>query len=112
MNGSVDPRIVALDRLRWASWGEASTLLALLGVGVPLRHGFGLHAATLTLGPLHGAAFLLFVAALAGASRDPDWRAGETARAVVAALAPFGGFVNERRLRRRRAELAARLARP
>lgn len=100
--------IAALDRLRWASWGEASTLLALLLIGVPLRHLYGWHAATLTLGPIHGVAFLGFTATLLRASSGAHWPRRETGRALIAALLPFGGFVNERRLRRQQADLVGR----
>jgi len=60
--------IAELDRLRWASWAEATTLLALLFVAVPLRHIYGLREATQVAGPIHGLAFLLFVLALTRAA--------------------------------------------
>ena len=57
------------------------------------------------IGPIHGFAFCLYIWMLIQTLAGGDWTRGEILRAVVAALVPFGGFVNERALRRKQAAL-------
>jgi integral membrane protein len=47
-----------IRRLRLACCVEASTLLILILVAVPLKHAFGYAIATRIMGPVHGAAFV------------------------------------------------------
>lgn len=95
-----------LRRMRAASLLEGSTLVVLLFVAVPLRHLAGLPIATRIMGPIHGLAFLLYIWMLLKTISDGSWSRSETARLVIAALIPFGAFVNERRLARRAASLS------
>lgn len=96
----------ALRRMRLVSTLEATTLLVLLFVAVPLRHLGGLRAATSIVGPIHGLAFLLYVWALIEASTAGAWPRRDVVVLLVRAFVPFGGFLNERTLRRREAALA------
>lgn len=50
----------ALRRLRRLSWIEGATLLLLVGVAVPLKRLAGWPDGVTLLGPVHGAAFLLY----------------------------------------------------
>lgn len=87
--------------LRIATLAEALTLLALVLVAVPLKHAANLPEATRVMGPVHGAAFLTFswFVVRAWAEGLFGWRGA--ARMMAGAMIPFGGFANERWLKRR-----------
>jgi integral membrane protein len=95
-----------LRRMRAVSLLEGSTLLLLLLVAVPLKHLAGVSAATHVMGPIHGFAFLAYLWMLLQTVSGGGWSRSDTTRLVVAALVPFGAFVNERALARRQAILA------
>lgn len=88
------------DGLRWAALAEAVTLLALLCVAVPLKHVAGLPLATTIVGPVHGLTFLVFswFTVRSWSEGLIDWKAAM--RLFIGAMIPFGGFINERWLRR------------
>lgn len=90
-----------LARLRIASWAEGATLLALVGIAVPLKHLAGLPVATAIMGPVHGLAFLFYLWAVAAAVSGGGWRRSEIARLVIAAFIPFGALAVQPMLRRR-----------
>lgn len=90
-----------IGRLRIASWAEGATLLALLGIAVPLKHFAGLPIATAVMGPVHGLAFLFYLWAVAAAVSGGGWRGSEVARLVLAAFIPFGALAVQPLLRRR-----------
>lgn len=99
--------LTLIRRLRFASFVEASTLLALLLVAVPLKHVLGYAIATRIMGPVHGAAFVGYAwCAIATVSGGGDWTRRELARLIVAAFIPFGGFANAGLLRRKQAAAA------
>ncbi|MGJ5178718.1 DUF3817 domain-containing protein [Bradyrhizobium oligotrophicum] len=93
--------------MRAISLIEGSTLLLLVLVAVPLKHFAGLAIATRIIGPIHGLAFLAYIWMLMQLSTNGGWRRAEIIRMTVAALVPFGGFVNARVLARREMQLAA-----
>ena len=95
-----------LTWLRCASIAEAITLIALLGVGVPMKHFFGQPLAVSLIGPAHGVAFLFFCRCLARVAAAFEWTFAEVTLALAAACLPFGGFFNERRFARKQAALA------
>lgn len=84
---------------------EALTLLALFCVAMPLKYLTGLPMAVSVMGPVHGVAFMVFawfvVRSWAGGLIG-GWGA---LRLFVGAFIPFGGFVNERWLRRQVEEI-------
>lgn len=102
--------LAPIRRLRLASFVEASTLLILLLIAVPLKHGLGYASATRIMGPVHGAAFVAYAWSMIAAVSGGGWSRRETARLVIAAFVPFGGFLNAGLLRRKQAAIAARLA--
>jgi integral membrane protein len=83
-----------LRRLQHASILEASTLVVLLFVAVPLKHMAGLPVATAIVGPLHGLAFLFYLWTVLETTMGGGWTHAEIARLVLAAFIPFGGFTN------------------
>lgn len=102
--------LVQIRRLRLVSFIEASTLLILLLIAVPLKHGFGNPLPTRIMGPVHGAAFIAYMWSTISAVSGGGWHRREIARLLVAAFVPFGGFLNAAWLRRKQADMAARLA--
>jgi integral membrane protein len=101
--------LAQIRRLRLASFVEATTLLLLLLVAVPLKHAFGYPLATRVMGPVHGAAFVAYAWSMIAAVSGGGWSRREIARLSVAAIVPFGGFLNIGLLRRKHAAIAARL---
>ncbi|MGC2779299.1 MAG: DUF3817 domain-containing protein [Bradyrhizobium sp.] len=96
-----------LKRMRAISLIEGSTLVLLVLVAVPLKHFAGLAIATRIMGPIHGLAFLAYIWMLIQLATSGGWPRAEIIRMAVAALVPFGGFVNARVLARRGTRLAA-----
>ena len=80
---------------------EAVTLLVLFGVAMPLKYGAGVPEAVSVMGPVHGLAFMVFVWFVIRSWAEGLIGPGGAARLLVGAFVPFGGFVNERWLRRR-----------
>lgn len=78
--------------LRAIAFIEGTTLIALVFVGMPLKHVFGLGAANAILGPAHGVAFLVYAATVlvvfAVARRSFDW----LVMAMLASIIPGGTF--------------------
>jgi integral membrane protein len=96
-----------LRRMRTVSLIEGSTLLLLVLVAVPLKHVAGLPVATRIMGPIHGLAFLAYGWMLVRTVAGGGWSRADIVRLSVAALIPFGAFINERALARRQAVIAA-----
>lgn len=80
---------------------EALTLLALLCVAMPLKYMAGVPDVVSVMGPIHGCAFMIFLwfTIRSWAEGLMGWT--DVARLFVGAFIPFGGFVNERWLRRK-----------
>lgn len=72
---------------------EGTSLLLLVGIAVPLKHVFGVALATTIMGPLHGIAFLAYVAAVLDAFATRRWTGRLAALAVLAAMIPGGSFL-------------------
>jgi integral membrane protein len=103
-------RAEVLSQLRWmraVSLVEGSTLLLLVLIAVPLKHVADLPIATRIMGPIHGLAFLTYGWMLVRTVAGGGWSRADIVRLSIAALIPFGAFVNERALARRQAMLAA-----
>ena len=88
--------------LRIASLTEGATLLLLLLVAVPLKRMADLPMAVSIMGPLHGAAFLVYSTLVLQALFTRLISTAEAARLVVAAFIPFGAWMVAGMLRRPR----------
>lgn len=86
--------IAQLRRLEIASVAEATTLLLLVLVAVPLKHLGGWAIGVRVLGPVHGLAFIVYIWVAVQTLAGGGWRRGKAARLLIAALVPFGGFLN------------------
>lgn len=83
----------AIGRLRRVAVLEAATLLMLLLVAVPLKHLAHVPTAVAVMGPIHGLMFIAYGWTVIETSSAEDWSGGETARLLLVALVPFGGFI-------------------
>lgn len=99
---------IRMKRLRLISWGEGTTLLLLLLVAVPLKHLADIPQAVSIVGPIHGVAFLLYMAMVFRVVAMGGWRAMDVARMVLAAFLPFGAFINAPFMRQKERELIER----
>lgn len=82
----------SLTRLRALSLVEATTLLTLLLVAMPLKHLLGYPMAVSVVGPLHGLAFLAFAWITVQAASAGDISVGTACKLVLSACLPFGGI--------------------
>ena len=87
--------------LKRAAIFEALTLLALFCVAMPLKYWAGVPSAVSIMGPIHGLAFMVFLwfVIRSWAEGLINWLGA--LRLFIGAFIPFGGFINERWLRRR-----------
>jgi integral membrane protein len=92
--------MTALRQLRLVALLEGSSFLILLFVAMPLKYLAGMPLAVRIVGSIHGALFLLFLAALYRAARARDWTRRRSVTAFVASILPFGTFVFDASLRR------------
>lgn len=82
-----------LRLLRWASLAEGTTLILLVCLAVPLKRMAGMPEFVTLMGPLHGAAFLVYLAMVMRAASVGLLTAMETVRLVLVAFIPFGVFL-------------------
>lgn len=90
-----------IRRLEIASLLEATTLVTLVLIAVPLKHIVGWPIPVRFMGPIHGIAFLFYFWTILQTVTGGEWRSRDIARLVVVALIPFMGFLNIPWLRRR-----------
>lgn len=95
-----------LRRFRFVSWMEGGSLVLLVCVAVPLKHLGGITLATAIMGPLHGAAFLVYMWMLMRLLGAGIWTGRDMPRLVLSACIPFGAFANAGFLRRRIRQLS------
>ncbi len=105
-SGHVQLELAQLRRLEAASLVEATTLILLVGVAVPLRHLAGIPMAVTVMGPLHGLAFVAYVWTVLQTVAGGGWRRPEWLRLVATAFVPFAGYANLPLIRRRAEALA------
>ena len=91
---ALELELAQLRRLEIASIAEATTLLLLVGVAVPLKHFGDYDLAVRFMGPVHGLAFVTYVWLVVQTVAGSGWRRGEIARLLLVAVIPFGGFLN------------------
>lgn len=84
--------LASLRTLRLASLGEGATLLLLLLIAVPLKRLAGWPTGVSIMGPIHGAAFLLY-AALVLRHTGSLLTVRDTLALLLAAFVPFGAFL-------------------
>jgi integral membrane protein len=86
---------------------EGVTTLGLFLVAMPLKYWFAQPHLVQPLGMLHGMAFLGYLAGMWVLLRSERFSLMEWGRTAAAAFFPFGTFLNDAFLRRKRAERLA-----
>ena len=82
-----------VGRLRIIGFLEGISLLALVFIAVPLKYYFGNPSFSKTLGPIHGAIFLLFLFNTLSVGVEQNWKFKTTTwKVLVACFIPFGTF--------------------
>ena len=87
-----------IPALRKSAWLVAVSLLALLGIAMPLKHVWGIREAVTVAGWAHGVLFTFFCVALLRTMRVARWPFSRSAMVFMAAALPFGPFVVDRRM--------------
>lgn len=95
-----------LRRLEVASLVEATTLILLVGVAVPLKHLAGRPLAVTVMGPIHGLAFAAYIWTVLQTAAGGGWRRREWLRLVATAFVPLAGYANLPLIRRKATALA------
>ncbi len=83
---------------------EGITTLVLFFVAMPIKYGLGDPGWVQLWGPIHGYAFLAYLALMALALRGRGWGGAGWRRTALASFYPFGTFLNDRYLVRRWSE--------
>lgn len=99
--------LLNLRYLRWASLAEGATLILLVCLAVPLKRMADMPEFVSVMGPVHGAAFLAYLAMVARAGSLGLMSAAETMRLVLLAFIPFGAFFLTGLFNRKAAALAS-----
>jgi integral membrane protein len=73
-------------------------LLLLVFVGMPLQYAAGQPVVVSVVGPIHGFAYIMYLAAAFDLSRRARLSVGKIAAMVAAGLVPFLAFYVERRI--------------
>jgi len=83
----------AIGRLRFSALLEGVSLLVLVFIAVPLKHFFDNPSLVQSIGPIHGALFLLFVFTTLRVGIEQNWNFKETTwKVLLACFIPFGTF--------------------
>jgi integral membrane protein len=90
----MDQAPVFLRNLRIMAAIEATTLVVLVFIAVPLKHLGGTPTAVQWVGPVHGIAFVMYMWMVITSAASGLWRRSEVVRLLVVAIVPFGGFLN------------------
>jgi integral membrane protein len=102
---NMNQKLLQLRWLRWASLAEGMTLILLVCLAVPVKRLAGMPEFVTVLGPLHGAAFLIYLAIVMWASKVNLLTASEVSKLMVAAFIPFGAFFLAGLFRRKSASM-------
>jgi integral membrane protein len=80
---------------RYISLLEGITTIALFCVAMPAKYWFGAPGLVPIAGPVHGAAFVLYLLAMVVCLWGRGFSPWEWTRTLVASFFPFGTFLND-----------------
>lgn len=89
----------AVGRFRVVSLLEGLSTVLLMGVAMPLKYLAGMPEVVRVVGSVHGALFLLFVAALVAAAREAGWGPWKAGAFLLLSTIPLGALVIEAQAR-------------
>lgn len=82
-----------IGRLRIIGFLEGVSLLVLIFIAVPMKYYFDNPSLSKTLGPIHGAIFLLFLFNTLSVGIEQNWKfKTTTCKVILACFIPFGTF--------------------
>ncbi len=82
-----------IGRLRIIGFLEGVSLLILIFIAAPLKYYFDSPTLTKTVGPIHGALFLLFIFNTLSVGVQQNWKFTTTTwKVILACFIPFGTF--------------------
>lgn len=82
-----------IGRLRIIGFFEGVSLLVLIFIAVPMKYYFDNPSLSKTLGPIHGAVFLLFLFNTLSVGVEQNWKFTITTwKVILACFIPFGTF--------------------
>jgi len=84
-----------IGRLRLIGWLEGTSLLVLICIAVPLKYKFDDPSFVKTMGPIHGALFLLFVLNTVSVAIQEKWKMNETRKVLISCILPLGTFFTD-----------------
>ena len=86
-------------RLRIIGFLEGISLLVLIFIAMPLKYCFNSPMAVQTLGPIHGALFVLFVINTLSVGIEQQWKFTTTTwKVLLACMIPFGTFYIDKKI--------------
>ena len=98
-------KMLQLRWLRWASLAEGLTLVLLVCIAVPLKRMAGMPEFVSAMGPLHGGAFLIYLALVARASKADLLSGTDSLKLMLVAFVPFGALLMAGMFKRKAAQL-------
>ncbi len=82
-----------IGRLRLIGFLEGISLLILVFIAVPMKYFFQNPSISISLGPIHGALFLLFIINTLSVGVEYNWKFKTTTwKIILACFIPFGTF--------------------
>lgn len=81
-----------IGRLRLIALAEGISLLILVFIAVPLKYASHDPSLVRTMGPVHGALFLLFVMNAVSVAIQQKWKADTTIKVLLSCILPAGTF--------------------
>ena len=90
----------ALRRYQVMAYVVGVGLIVLVFVGVPLRYGAGIPQVAQIVGPIHGAMYIVYLAASVDLARRGQLATRQLAMIVLAGFIPLSAFVVERKVTR------------
>jgi len=93
-------RKVTIKQLRLISFIAGISYLLLLGIGMPLKYGFGIREVNMVLGMTHGVLTMIFCLVLSIIWTQKTLTTNGCIGVFIASLIPCGAFVAEKQLKR------------
>jgi integral membrane protein len=88
----------ALKRYRVMAYVVGVGLIVLVFVGIPLQYGAGVPQVAQIVGPIHGAMYIVYLAAAVDLARRGQLVTRQLAMIVLAGFVPFVAFIVERKV--------------
>ncbi len=93
-------RLHPIYLLRITGLLDGLSLLALLGIAMPMKYRWGIDEAVTIAGSIHGGIFIAYALAIVYAAVRIQWNVLWSAASLLAAFVPFGNFLLDRKLKK------------